>query len=112
MNRQGSGKENIMKIKINNKSVTCDAFAFDGCHKFYLIQSEEDRIEAVRIGYKVLPLNELAKTFYQSCPLRFVENWALTEGYVPQCEETVTFEIGNVRSYMDFVNDTYSEEMA
>ena len=32
-----------MTLKINGKPVTATEFAYDGCHKMYLINSPEDR---------------------------------------------------------------------
>lgn len=44
-------------------------------------------------GYKVLPVSELQRVWNQSCPLRFINNWALDKNYVPQCyEKPVTIE--------------------
>ena len=44
-------------------------------------------------GYKVLPVSELQRAWDQSCPLRFINNWALDKNYVPQCyEKPVTIE--------------------
>lgn len=44
-------------------------------------------------GYKVLPVSELQRVWDQSCPLRFIGNWALDKNYVPQCyEKPVTIE--------------------
>lgn len=44
-------------------------------------------------GYKVLPVSELQRVWDQSCPLRFINNWALDKNYVPQCyEKPVTIE--------------------
>ena len=79
-------------MKVNGKVINGDRFAFDGCHKIYIIESDENEAEAIKEGYdKILPIELLPETFENSCPFRFIRNWDLNILYVPQCEETVTF---------------------
>lgn len=77
-------------------------FAWDGCHKIYLLDNgDADKngkygymlSKNGEAGYKVLPVSELQRAWDQSCPLRFINNWALDKNYVPQCyEKPVTIE--------------------
>ena len=69
---------------INGKSTLANEFAYDGCHKIYLIESESDRIEAEKRGYNILPICELVETYHNSCDLRFISNWQLTKDFVKQ----------------------------
>ena len=78
-------------FKINGNNVDAEQFAFDGCHKIYLLEDEDDVQDALNYGYKVLDIDELVDTWAITCPLRFIENWKLTKTYVPQCE-IATFE--------------------
>ena len=39
-------------MKINGIEITAKEFAYDGCHKIYLIESQEQRDEADSYGYK------------------------------------------------------------
>ena len=98
-----------MEIKINENSVTCYGFAFDGCHKIYLLETDAD-VKNVSNGYKVLPVEALPETFYLSCPLRFINNWSLTNTYVRQCAQVVTFEIEDRKYYMNFKTNEYNVE--
>jgi len=59
-------------------------FAFDGSHKLYLLESEEDRQEALEADYEILPIEELKEVFESCNALRFVSNWKLTRKIVPQ----------------------------
>ena len=79
-------------MKVNGQEIKAMYFAFDGCHKIYLLESEKDMVEAVGLDYKVLPIEELEDTYNKSCPLRFIYLWDLTETIVPQCAENVVFE--------------------
>lgn len=80
-------------LYINNEPTTAKEFAFDGCHKIYLIEDEEDKKEALSLEYDIfLPIEQLEETFNTSCPLRFISNWKLTKTYVAQCEEEVVFD--------------------
>jgi len=40
-----------MTVYINGEPVTAAEFAWDGCHKIYLINSLEDRERMVGLGY-------------------------------------------------------------
>lgn len=46
---------------------------------------------SITINGQTSPATEFA--WNQSCPLRFINNWALDKNYVPQCyEKPVTIE--------------------
>jgi hypothetical protein len=77
-------------MKINGQTTTAKEFAFDGCHKIYLIETPEDREEA-KCGYHILPISSLREAFNNSCGLQFISNWRLSKRYVDQFEE-VCFE--------------------
>jgi len=74
-------------IKINDTPTDAQEFAYDGCHKIYLLESEDDRNESIALGYKILPVSALKDTFENSCELRFVSNWMLTIHPVSQFED-------------------------
>ena len=92
-----------MSITINGQTSPATEFAWDGCHKIYLLDNgDADKNSKYagymlskngEAGYKVLPVSELQRVWDQSCPLRFINNWALDKNYVPQCyEKPVTIE--------------------
>lgn len=74
-------------VKINDREINCIGFAYDGCHKIYLLEDEKDKMEAVNLDYSIKESSELLKTFTDSCELRFISNWKLTEQYVCQFEK-------------------------
>lgn len=63
-----------------------EQFAFDGCHKIYLIQDEADREEARECGYDILNIDRLESAFEHSCSLRFIHDWKLKKTYIEQFE--------------------------
>lgn len=74
---------------INNKVVIGEEFAYDGCHKMYVIEDEEDKKTALSYGYEeadFLPIEELQSTYHASCDLRFIHNFKLDKTYVGQYE--------------------------
>jgi hypothetical protein len=73
-------------MKINNQTIKAKKFAFDGCHKIYLIESEEDLKEALEIGYDIYPIGKLKNAYKNSCSLKFINNWQLNKCYAEQCE--------------------------
>lgn len=78
-------------MKINGKEIKAKQFAYDGCHKIYLIEDTDDLKEAKGIGYDIYDIELLKETYDDSCSLRFINNWKLTEQIVPQFE-TAKFE--------------------
>lgn len=78
-------------MKINGKEIKAKQFAYDGCHKIYLIEDTDDLKEAKDIGYDIYDIKLLKETYDGSCSLRFINNWKLTEQIVPQFE-TAKFE--------------------
>ena len=46
--------------------------AYDGCHKIYICENNEDMEEAKKRGFKIYELNELEDLFNKSCPLVFI----------------------------------------
>lgn len=66
-----------MKVKINDKIVKGNSFAYDGCHKIYILQDEKDIAGAKDNRYTVYDLDMIKEIYKESCPLRFIENWKL-----------------------------------
>lgn len=82
-------KENFeTKIKESIKQ-----FAFDGCHKIYLIENEDNLKDAIKWGYSIYPIEDLQEKFEHSCVLKFINTWNL-ETIVPQCAKNVKFGKG------------------
>lgn len=87
--------EVIETIKINGKAIIGDQFAYEGCHKIYIINTPEEEAQALEYGYNIYPIKEIEKTYKDSCSLKFISNWPLDDNnfvsYANQCEEA-TFE--------------------
>ena len=73
-------------MKVNNIKINGNMFAYDGCHKIYIIEDESDRLNAIEYGYKIKFIEDLATTWANSCSLKFIYNWKLTKTYVAQFE--------------------------
>ena len=82
-------KNNI--VDIDGTEYDCKCFAYDGCHKIYLCMTDDDVAEALEYGYELYDTEELADTYRQSCPLRFIDTWKL-ETIVPQFADSVTID--------------------
>lgn len=46
-------------MKINNVEVVGNKFAYDGCHKIYIIEDMEDEQKAIDCGYEIFNISEL-----------------------------------------------------
>ena len=73
-------------MKVNGVEIKGDLIAYDGCHKIYIIEDEEDEKQAEKAGYLIGPIKDLQKVYEYSCELRFISNWKLTTFYAPQYE--------------------------
>ena len=77
-------------MRINGIKVeTNGCFAYDGCHKIYIIEDYAEQQEALDSGYTIVNIHDLPSVYYSSCPLRFINNWALDKTYAPQCEDAI-----------------------
>ena len=76
-------------MKVNGMTVIGNKFAYDGCHKIYVIESAQDEKEALHYGYKIYPIERLENIYIMSCPLRFIVNWKLDKVYAAVCEEGI-----------------------
>lgn len=79
-------------MKINGIEVLGEKFAYDGCHKIYVIEDKDDEIDAEAHGYVIFPIEKLPIAYYNSCSLRFIHNWKLDKTYVPQFEDAIFTE--------------------
>lgn len=87
-------------LKINGKEViTNGAYAFDNCHKFYILEDDQQKMQALDFGYEIYPIQDLVTDLKNSCPLRFINSFDLTQIYLPQFAESVEIEIdGKIES--------------
>ena len=72
---------------LNVYSITDKSFAYDGCHKIYIIEDNEDKEKAEEYGYTIYPIELLEEKYNDSCELVFISNWKLTKYYIEQFEK-------------------------
>lgn len=88
-------KINYQTIKINNFKVrTCGFFAYDGCHKIYILENAKNLKDAIILNYNILKIEKLEEVYNNACNLKFINSWDLTTTFVPQFEENVIIKIG------------------
>lgn len=75
---------------INKHKIKAKQFAWDTCHKIYLINTRKDKKTYLEYGYDLYPINELEEAYKNSCSLRFIQNGDLTE--IVKQFETAIFE--------------------
>ncbi len=78
-------------MKVNGKEIVGIGFAYDGCHKFFVLKNEEEKEEALFYGHEFHKLRWLKRYWEISCPLKFIISWDLSCYYVKQGEQA-TFE--------------------
>ena len=74
-------------LYVNGDRYEVLGFAFDGCHKIYLIEDEKDLQDMKNRGYEPSDFHEIediVKVWTDSCPFRFIDTWKL-KTVVPQC---------------------------
>lgn len=80
-------------MKINGVDVINNGyFAYDGCHKIYVLETDDDMENSIKTGYNVYPIKDIKNCYNNSCDLRFISNWSLDKTYVGQFEKYVKFE--------------------
>ena len=90
-------------LKINGKEVKTNGYyAFDNCHKFYILENDDERFKAEGIGYKIYPIEFLEEDLKYSCPLRFINSFNLENTYLIQGEESVEIELNGVKTVIEF----------
>ena len=79
-----------MEKYINDIEVTAATFAWDGCHKIYLCENDEDIERMKHNGYErgdFYPIEDLPEIWNESCGLRFISRAGDLTDIVPQCED-------------------------
>lgn len=77
-------------MNINGHEITAKQFAYDGCHKIYLLENKSEVNEAREYGYNIFPISELKNAYDGSCGLRFISGWQPDfKQYVPQFDDAV-----------------------
>lgn len=76
-----------MNITINGTTTDAIEFAWDGCHKIYVVTDSKGRDELTEYGYDFYPIAELQDAWDQSCGLRFISSANLDISFVPQFED-------------------------
>lgn len=82
-------------MKINNQTIKAKEFAWDTCHKIYLIETPKERETFLEYEYDLFPIEELEKAYANSCELRFISHGNLDLPNVVNQFETAVFE-GNI----------------
>ncbi len=71
-------------MTINGKVITATEFAFDNCHKIYLVNTKEDKDELTENGYDFYPIEEIKEAYEGSCGLRFIQDMTTFNDIVEQ----------------------------
>ena len=79
--------------EINGIEIIGNKFAYDNCHKIYIIEDEQDEQEAKECGYNIYPIEDIKSAYDNSCSLKLISNWKLTKRYVKQFEDYVKWEV-------------------
>ena len=90
-------------LKINGVEVKNNgAYAFDNCHKFYILENDNDKFKALEYGYEIYPVEHLVTDLKHSCPLRFINSFNLENTYLEQGEESVEIELDGKLTRVNF----------
>lgn len=75
-----------MKTTVNGRLVKGGKVAYDGCHKIYVLESDDDLKEAKELGYDIYGIDKLQEIYDDSCELRFISNWKCNVQYCQQLD--------------------------
>lgn len=73
-------------MTINGKKITAKEFAFDNCHKIYLVNNKDDKAQLLEYGYDFYPIEEIKEAFDGGCGLRFIQDMTTFNNIVGQFE--------------------------
>lgn len=85
------------KMYVNGIEIIGNTFVYDGCHKIYIIEDENDLKDCTELwgelkaGRDIFDICMLEDIYQNSCDLRFISNWKLDKRYVEQFEDNVVF---------------------
>lgn len=82
----------MKKLHINDQKITAKKFAWDTCHKIYLIDTKKDEKTYLEYEYELFPIEELEDAYARSCSLRFISHGNLDLPNVVNQFETAVFE--------------------
>ena len=71
-------------VHIGYNTVDIIKFAWDRCHKIYLLRNEDELNELTELGYDIYDPEQLSDVWNRSCGLRFISSGDLTEQYIKQ----------------------------
>lgn len=96
--------------------VLANKFAYDGCHKIYLITDSKDESEAWDYSYQLRGVEELPAIWDATCSLRFIQFWDvenLKGNLVPQCFDAKIERVGEdiVISFDQELDEEYDSWM-
>lgn len=95
-------------LKVNGKFIwSCGYFAYNGCHKIYVLEDKADVELALEYGYRLYPIEEIQHTYETSCPLKFIENIKLNKYYVPQAEVAHWTEVKATKKEVEYYIKNY-----
>lgn len=87
-----------MSRYINGIEVVGEKFVWDGCHKIYIIEDDNDLIQCMELwgtlvnGTDLFDIRDIENVWYKSCSLKFIYNWKLDKQYVSQEENFKNIE--------------------
>lgn len=96
---------------INGTEVAATGFAYDGCHKIWLIFTDSDREALIDAGYTTAefrPVSELPAVWEATCPLRFILSAANFDSYIEQGADG-TVEYGDIPTAIIVDDEAMSE---
>ena len=84
---------------INGIEIKAKTFAYDGCHKIYILKDNKAKREAIKLGYDVYDIRDIATCYIYACPLRFINEWGGDfDTIVPQAADEVVFTGFNIEN--------------
>lgn len=69
---------------INELKKKYKKFAYDNCHKFYIIEDDHDEETYKSYGYDIYSIDKLLEEWKDACSLKFISNAKLTKQYIKQ----------------------------
>ena len=71
-----------LTMKINNVEIKDKYFAFDTCHKIYILSNQDEMYQAIKLGYEIKETKDIVNTYNKSCSLKFIDFWNVEKKHI------------------------------
>ena len=78
------------------------SFAWDGCHKIYIIENDEDDAVMRALDYDIYLIKNLDEAWDSSCSLRFISSVDFSKSFIDQSGKVMDEKENEAKAEADY----------